>query len=197
MLRHFLIPIFAMMVLVIPAQSLARFKYTELQLKDFDEMSNQIQDRIKKSQRLLRAGSDEGEPNEEAVELLRQALLFALSRPNPDNLLSKILPELRKELSQLQLFESSIQTIVTNAISGLKNDKLPSVYRSTSLFVLENVLSEFRPEAREKASFRKIFESIRDAKIEIPKEVSKELKMKSMISVESPSEKANRILKTK
>ncbi len=172
-----------------------RYKYSELQIKDYDEMLSQVKVRVKAASKILKnseVGSDE---DQAAVEELRSALLLMLSRPNQDNMLAKLLPEVRKELVNLSAFEDSLAGLAVESIEGLNNDRLPTVYRSTSLLVLENVLSEFKPEIREKEDLRRIFEKIRDAKLEIPSEVKKDLKLRSMFSVESPSEKADRILK--
>ena len=179
-----------------------RFKYSELQIKDYDEMQALVRERINKSQMLLRASDPEQEPTEDsvpdqaAVEELRSALQLILSRPNQDNMLAKLMPEVRKELSNVNAFEDSLSSLTSEAISGLSNDKLPTVIRSTLLFVLENVISEFKPEVRDKEEFRKLFEKIRDAKLKIPKDVAKDLKLRSMLKVESPSERSKHVLES-
>jgi hypothetical protein len=173
-----------------------RFKYSELQIKDYDEMTTMVRAQIKKAQKLIKdTDGDQGEvADQESVETLRGALLLVLSRPNQDNMLAKLMPELRKELTGLSAFEDTLSSIAGEAMDGVKNKKLATVYRSTYHFVLENILSEFRPEVRDREETRKIFERIRDANIEVPKEVTKDLRLRSMFTIESPSERAKRIL---
>lgn len=172
------------------------FKYNELQIKDYDEMLSMVRERIKKSNKILKGSNPDAEvtPDQESVESLRQGLLLVLSRPNQDNMLAKLMPEIRKELNGLNAFEDSIDSLAQEALDGLNNTKLPVVVRSTYWFVLENILSEFKPEIRDKEDLKKTFVKIRDAKIEIPKDVKKDLKLRSMFKVESPSDRAKRIL---
>ena len=173
----------------------SRYKYSELQIKDYDEMLAMVKVHLKKATKLLRANQEEdSNSDQQAVEELRAALLLILSRPNQDNMLAKLLPDIRKELSNMNSFEDSLSSLTSEAIDGLKNEKLPTVYRSTYLFVLENTVSEFKPEIKDKEDLRQIFEKIRDAKLKIPKDVAKDLKLRSMLNTESPSERAKRIL---
>lgn len=198
MTRHmrFFSTVFTMLALSSPALAADRYKYSELQIKDYDEMSSAMKEKLKKAQTIFRQAGDDGEapPDQAGVEELRSALHLILSRPNQDNMLAKLMPEVRKELSNVNAFEDSVSSLASEAIDGLRNDKLPTVFRSTYLFVLENIISEFKPEIRDKEDFRKIYEKIRDAKLEIPKAVAKDLKLRSMLKVESPSERAKRIL---
>lgn len=176
-----------------------RYKYSELQIKDYDEMAGLMRSHLKKSATLLKADQkkdENAEPSPEVIEELRAAMQLLLSRPNQDNMLSKLMPEVRKELTNLNAFEDTLASLTNEAIDGIKNTSLPTVYRSTYLFILENVLSEFKPEVREKEEIRTVFEKIRDANVEVPKDVTKDLKLRSMLKVESPSERARRVLES-
>jgi hypothetical protein len=164
------------------------YKYSELQIKDYDEMLKLVKEHVANS-------SKKDSSDQQAVDELREALLLILARPNQDNMLAKLMPDVRKELSGFNAFEDSLASLTQEAIRGLSNDKLPTVNRSTYMFVLENILAEFKPEVKEKAEIRKIFETIRDAKLKLPKDVTKDLRLRSMLKVESPSERAKRILK--
>lgn len=197
MMQHILSPLLIALVsfgLFAQAQSAPRYKYGELQIKDYDEMLTMVKVHTKAANKILRQTTEGEQPEPKVVEELRTALQLMLSRPNQDNMLAKLLPEVRKELANLSAFDDSLAGIVVEAIEGLNNEKLPTVYRVTSHFILENVLSEFKPEIRDKEDLRKIFENIRDAKIKVPEEVKKELKLRSMFKAESPSERAGRIV---
>lgn len=172
-----------------------RYKYNTLQTEDYDQMREKVQQRVLKAKGILKKQKDLSEPaDQEAVDELREALLLILSRPNYDNMLSKLMPEVRKELSTLNAFEDSLHAVVSDAISAIDNEHLTKSDRATSLIVLENVLSEFKPELSDKEDIRKLFEKIRDANIKIPKIVEKELRMRSMVGKTSPSVKAKKIL---
>lgn len=182
-------------------QSMAqRYKYTDLMLKDYDEVSKAVQTRLTKAREIsAKASAQEGEDmsasDTEAVEQLRDALLLLMSRPDKDNLIAKLMPDLRKELTNYKAFEDTFSSVTSEAIAGLVNDKLPVIDRSTYLFVLENIMSEVKAQAKERADYRKILEKIRDAKIKIPKDVVNDRKLRSMYTAESPSELADKILK--
>ncbi len=195
---RFFVTLILMFAFNTTSQAAERFKYSELQIKDYDEMQIMVKARLKKSQKLFKESdpdaAEEAAPDQGAVEELRTALLLILSRPNQDNMLAKLMPDVRKELSNVNAFEDSLSSLTAEAIGGLNNEKLPTVIRSTFLFVLENIISEFKPEARDKEEIRKVFEKIRDAKLKIPKDVRKDLKLRSMLKVESPSARAKHIL---
>jgi len=183
--------------LALSAGAEERVKYSELQIKDYDEMRELMNERIKNAHKILKETDKEADsdaPDTEAIEQLRSALLLVLSRPNQDNMLGKLMPDIRKELSNLNSFEDSLASVASEALVGLANDKLKTVQRSTYWFVLENILSEFKPEAADKDEFRNMFTKIRDAKLDVPKQVTKDLKLRSMFKVESPSERAKHIL---
>ncbi|MGE0761975.1 MAG: hypothetical protein AB7N80_01725 [Bdellovibrionales bacterium] len=195
MMRHIRILLVLSLLTFGLSSEAARYKYSELQIKDYDEMLALVKTRVKKATKLFRANQDEDTPpDQQGVEELREALHLILSRPNQDNMLAKLLPDVRKEMANVNAFEDNMASLVSEAIDGLNNDKIPTVHRSTYLIVLENILSEFKPEVRDKEDLRQLFEKIRDAKLKIPKEVTKDLKLRSMLSTESPSERAKRIL---
>ena len=172
-----------------------RYNYSTLQTIDYDQMRERVEKRVRKAKEILRKQKDISEPvDQEAVEELREALQLVLSRPNYDNMLSKLMPEVRKELSTVNAFDDSLHGVVADALSAIDNEHLTRVDRATSLIVLENVLSEFKPEISDNEELKKIFMKIRDANIKIPKEVQNELRMRSMVGKTSPSLKAKKYL---
>lgn len=175
------------------------FKYSELQIKDYDEMKNSVRDRIIASKKAYldkqKKAKDTEEADRQAIEVLRNALKFILSRPNDDNMLAKLMPFVRSELNNYSAFEDTLVSLTQESVRSLTNDKIPSVYRSTSLFLLENVMSEIRPEISQKEDFKKLIEFIRDAKIIVPESVKNERRLRSMYRSKNPSEMAETILK--
>ena len=187
-------------IALFPAQTLAEnFKYSELQIKDYDEMKTSVRDRITASKKAYldrqKKGKNSEEADRQAIEVLRNALKFILSRPNDDNMLAKLIPFVRSELNNYSAFEDTLTSLTQEAARSLTNDKISSVYRSTSLFLLENVMSEIRPEISKKEDFKKLIEFIRDAKIIVPESVKNERRLRSMHRSKNPSEMAETILK--
>lgn len=178
------------------------YKYSDLELKSYDELSVIITARIKKAskidlqnQKSAAKKHEESYDESESLELLKDALRMILSRPNKDNMVEKLLPDVRRELNNYGAFYDTLNDISVEAVSGI-NQKIPVVYRSTFVFVLENILSEFRPELKTKAEIKKIYKFISDAKIQIPEDVRLDRKLRSMFSSDSPSETAQKIIDT-
>lgn len=181
-----------------PSASGESFNYSELQIKDLEEMTNSINIRVQKAKfayMKMQAEEKEEEGDRQAVEILREATYLILSRPNDDNMLSKLMPLVRSELSSYNAFEDTLTSITQESIRAVANEKLSAVNRGTHLFVLENILSEFRPEIVNNEDLRKIFEIIRDANIKLPSSVKNERILRSMYKSKSPSTLAATILK--
>lgn len=173
----------------------ANYKYSELGIKDYDEMNQMVQERVKKARELGNADDEESVDDRQAIEILRDAMKLVLSRPNNDNMVAKLLPEIRRDLSGYSSYEDTLSSVVSEAIDTLKSTRASTSQRATSLFILENGLSEVRPEMLNNADLRRIVERVRDAKIEVPKEVVKELKLGGMWEAHNPSKQASEIIK--
>lgn len=195
--------IVALSLIFSPSIFASRYKYNELMLKDYDEMSRLINERIAQAKKISSAetqtedessGQGRSPSDNEAIAILRDGLLLCLSRPDKDNMLAKLIPILRKELINYSAFEDSLLAIANDAIAALKTASAPTATKSTYLFVLENIMAEMKPQLHEKKEYRSTLEKIRDAKIEVSKDVVKDRKLRSMFSTESPSDLAATIL---
>ncbi len=169
------------------------FKYNELMIKDYDEMYEMVQSYLNKAKDL--AGEDGTANEDEAISQLRQGLKLIFSRPNSDNMVAKLVPEIRRVLVGFNGFESSVSAIANEAIGYVKNDEAPVSVQSTSLFILDNILAEIRPEVENNAQMRGIVERVRDARISLSKDVATERKVRGMFSTKSPSDVARDLLK--
>lgn len=169
------------------------FKYNELMIKDYDEMSAMVQNYLDKAKDL--AGEDGTANEDEVVAQLRMALKLIFSRPNSDNMVAKLVPEVRRVLVGFNGFESGVSAIANESIGYVKNDDAPASVQSTSLFILDNILAEIRPEVENNPQMRSIVERVRDAKIKVSKDVVKERQIRGMFSTKSPSDIARDLLK--
>ncbi len=173
------------------------FKYSELQIDDYDKMLERIKKRITDAKKILIDLQDkkmDEDGDHQATEVLRNTLKLILSRPNDDNMLAKLLPLVRSELNNLNAFEDTLISIVQESLRMINNDKLDLVYRSTAVFILENVMSEFKPEISTKADIKKVFTLISEAQLKIPDPVKNERSLRSMHRTLNPSEQAKLIL---
>ena len=174
------------------------YQYNELMTKDYDDMQSTVHKGIKAAKKIALEKQKEGDEDggdQAAVAILRDTTQFVLSRPDKDFMVAKLMPLLRKELTNYGAFEDSLTAISTQAIMNLKSDKAPTSTKSTAVFILENLMSEIQPELDSKPEFKKIVEEIRDAKIEVPRAVRTDRKLTSMFKTSSPSETAKELLK--
>lgn len=178
--------------------SLQKLKYNELQIKDYDEMLEDVNKYISESRQLAIKYQEEGDDemgDQTAIDKLSEALTYILSRPDKDNMLAKLLPTVRKELINYNAYETSLSLVATDAITAIQSQKLPATYKATSVFVLENIMSQVQPLISTNKDMRAIIEKIRDAQLEIPSKVINDRKLKSMFKTSSPSATAVKVLK--
>ena len=165
------------------------YDYKQLQSKDYDEMIGIIRDQIKQAKK---SANDDDESA--ALFHLKEGLRIIMSRPNTDNLIPKLLPEIRKELVQFEAFDDQILELVNEAVDRVQDEKATTTGRATALFMLENIMAEIKPEVGTNEKYKSAYEKIRDAKIKVPKEAKSDRKIRGMFQTESPSEKAKKIL---
>jgi len=169
------------------------YKYNELMIKDYDEMLEMVQSFVLKAKE---AAGEDGTANEdEAVAHLRNGLKLILSRPDSDNMVAKLVPEVRRMMLGFNAYEPSVAMIADEAIEYVDSRNAAPSIQSTSLFILDNVLGEIRPEVETNVQLRQVAERIRDAGLSVSKDVQKERKIRGMFGTKSPSDTARDILK--
>lgn len=174
----------AVALFLVRAQAGLIFNYSQLALKDLDQMNKMVRSKILESKK---SGGNQVIP-------LKEALQAVFSRSNEDFMIEKILPPLKVELDEFDAYEKAIQALVKEAIGALKNPKAFSpVVQVTYQIFLENVISELKPRLNEKFESR-IITQIRDAKISITKEAANERRLRVMKESTSPSLLAEAVL---
>lgn len=159
------------------------YNYSQLTLKDLDQMNELAQKKIKEFKA------------EGALDILKEAVQAVYSRPNDDAMVEKVISPLRNELDENDQWESTMDILVEEAIGALKNPKaFKPVVQNTYAIFLENVISDFKPFAEREGHERKVLRTIRDAKITISKEAVNERKLRTMRNHKSPSEIAGKVL---
>ncbi|MDG0816790.1 hypothetical protein [Bdellovibrio svalbardensis] len=161
------------------------FNYSQLAIKDLDQINKLVNDKVKESKK-----SSSGK-----VIPLREALQAVYSRPNEDDMIDKVVAPLRSNLDELDAWEKTISQLTDEAIGALKHpNTFKPVVQVTYAIFLENLLAEIKPLVKDNGFERKIAERIRDAKLEISKGAQDERSLRMMKSLVSPSEIANQIL---
>ncbi|MFV8256229.1 hypothetical protein ACNQKP_00410 [Bdellovibrio bacteriovorus] len=185
---NFLLTMFAVMFLSGTAHAGLLFNYSQLALKDLDQMNQLVSDKVKESKK---SSSGKAVP-------LKEALQAVYARPNDDEMIEKVVSPLRSNLDELESWEKTISQLTDEAINALKNPRaFKPVVQVTYVIFLENLLAEIKPHAKNDGFERKIAERIRDAKIEVTKDAISERKLRMMKDTTSPSEIAGSILSHK
>ena len=171
----------------------SNYKYNELMIKDYDEMLEMVQSFVLKAKEA--AGEDGTSNEDEAVSHLRNGLKFIFSRPDSDNMVAKLVPEVRRMMLGFNAYEPSVSMIADEALEAVSSRNAAPSIQSTSLFILDNILAEVRPEVGANTQLKAVVERIRDARITISKDVLKERKIRGMFETKNPSAQAAKILK--
>lgn len=179
------------------------YKYTDLQMEDYDELKKVRDVQIEKAKNLIESEKgDRDEKEDQAQEILRETLQMILSRPssNADDMVSKLLPGVRSELNRLGMFYETLGSLVSEALLAVSQKKLTTVYKVTSYHLLKNTMSELKSTLKSGGKVQrnealKILRSIRDAKIKLPKDVVTKIRMRQLSTAESPSKTAENLLK--
>lgn len=181
---NFLLTMFTF-VFCMQAQAGLLFNYSQLALKDLDQMNKMVNEKVKESKK---SGSGKAVP-------LKEALQAVYSRPNDDDMIEKIVAPLRSNLDELESWEKTISQLTDEAINALKNPRaFKPVVQVTYVIFLENLMAEIKPYLKTEGFEKKIVERIRDAKIEVSKEAANERKLRMMKDTGSPSQIAEKIL---
>ena len=149
----------------------ARLEITasDLLLKNSEQFSDIVRRKIKKAQDIQAKQevevNDKGEifSEPEAVSALRDAMRIVLSRPDQDGARSKLFNKVRQELNDMHAFDQALTDIVNEAIAGLKSSNVNIKFEETYLVIVDNFLSEVRPEVTTNTTFKTLVEKIRDS----------------------------------
>lgn len=168
--------------------------YRELLVKDYDEMSAMVRKHTQSAHKTIRNSDNEPEWQTIARQELLRAERVILSRPNSDNMVTKLTPDVRREITLFASYDDILEAMTEEAILAFdKKMNLSTEMMTTYMFVLENLMSELKPEVQNERP-RAMLARIRDAKIKIPIDVIAERKLQGMFLTESPSDYAARIL---
>lgn len=162
------------------------FNYTQLMIKDLDQMNQIVLDKIAESR-----ASD----GEKTVPL-REALQAVYSRPDSDGMIEKLVGNLRTELDEHNAWEETLNKLTVEALNALRNPRaFNSKVQVTYQIFLENLMSELNPLIVPGSFERGLVEKIRDAQVKLSKEASAERQLRMLKAIQSPSDLAAALLK--
>lgn len=186
-----LIPCWILVLAMGPIDAFAeRLDYFQLQMKDVEEMEKDIRPQIEKAKSYIK-----DRDRENAINSLEVSMLHIFSRPNGDNILSSLFSQIRPRLKDTKAYESSLSGMVLSAMKKLEDESLKPSSRATQIVILDNFMSELKPEVSSNTKIKDIFVRIRDAKIKVPSSVSNDFLLKGLGNQRrSPSDIAAEII---
>src|SRR5690606_11646481 len=104
--------------------------YTQLQMRDLDQMRALISPYLKAATAKIQEDDSAG-----AIEAYREALKAILSRPNTDNMVSQLAPDIRSGLRNLEALETTVQSLADEGINGLTKSKQDVRRKATNVFL--------------------------------------------------------------
>ena len=165
------------------------YTYIKLKLLDLDQMLEIIQEKLR------------GYKKTSNEEMLQEALKICLSRPNGDDLIEKIIDSIRYSADTNDLWGRSVEKVTQQAITALKLETTATEDQITYLILLENLLSEFRPEFIKQYKGPKletrIVEKIAEADITVSLLARNESRLNLMNAQRSPSSIAKTLINEK
>jgi hypothetical protein len=161
------------------SQSQLVYTYSKLKLLDVDQMGEIVQDKLR---RFKKNGRE---------ELIIEALSISLSRTNEDAMAEKLIDTIRYTIESPDILERSLNSVVQNSINKLRDETTAPEDQVTYLIVLENLVSEFKPEFVKQYKSPKfetnIIEIIAGAKIKVTDSAQAESRLNLMKEQRSPS----------
>lgn len=191
--------VFSIAILLATSAAWTKVEYdtTSLLLKNSQQVESMIDSKIKHAQKLQSKQEDnedgEIQAEPEAVEMLKDGMRIALSRPDQDGSRKNLYSRVKRELVDINALEQVLTELTEEALAELRTQDGP---RRTATFVvlLENMMAEIRPEIGDNDDYRKILERVRDAKISITEKSKVQNLLRSMSIPVSPSETAAKFL---
>ncbi len=153
---------------------------------DLDEMSN-----------LMLGYAKEFKKTDDARNL-QEGLLICLSRPDEDSGVEKVISTVRNPLEDHDLWESSVQELIDQSVAVIKDPTQSSGDQVTFSVVLENLISELRPEFIKQYNSpgfeTRMIEKIAAADVELTDPARAERKLNLMKGSFSASQVAQRLI---
>lgn len=163
-----------------------RYTYAHLKVMDLDEMNNLMMTQLKE----FRKTDD--------PQALKEGLLICLSRPDEDSVVEKVISTVKSPLEDNDLWESAIEGLINESFVVIQDANRSSADQVTYSVVLENLISEMRPEFLKQYKSpgfeTRMIEKIAGANTELTSSAKAERKLNLMKGSFTASQVAQRLL---
>ena len=179
----FLAKLIAPVIFTLSTLSAKELTSQKLKMADYDQMRSMVEKKVIQSRKMVRKLGEEPDSVDEqnAIEPLREAMFYVLARPDTDNIVAKLMPDLRRELNNFDAFDETLLSVGETLLVRAKNKNLPLEVRVTTSYQLQNLLAELstmKPKNRD--SMNAFLKKIIDEKIEVDSEVASFRKLNFM-----------------
>jgi len=172
------------------SQTLAvNYNYTTLIFKDYPDLKPLVRNAVRESRRFKYPRD-----GEKAIMPLKKSLKMVLSRPDADNLVSKLSTELISDLENMGVFEDTVDDLMNEGQEEVYNKALNPKVRVTSLIMMNNLMLLIRPLTLENAKLAKTVCKLADKEMKIPKAVLKNTELTTMLKEPSPTNLAKKVM---
>lgn len=173
---------------VSPKNDTSQLKYTYARLKIMD--LDQMNDLMLESAREFKKSSD--------PKALQEGLLICLSRPDEDALVDKVIDTVKTPMEDNGLWESTVASLIDESVAVIKDSTRSSADQVTYSIVLENLISDLRPEFikqyKSPGFESRMIEKIAATEVELNSQAKAERKLNLMKGGVSPAQIAKRLL---
>ena len=186
-LRQF--PILFVSLLYTTSTLAVNYNYTTLIFKDYPDLKPLVRNALKESRRFKYP-----KDGDRAISPLKKSFKMILSRPDDDNLVSKLSGDLIGDLENMGVFSQVVDDLMKEGREDVYDKSLNPKVRATSLIMMNNLLLLLRPLTLENIKLAKTVCSLADKDIKIPKEILKNTELTTMLKEPSPTNLAKKIM---
>ncbi len=165
------------------------YNYTTLIFKDYPDLKPLVNNALRESRR-FKYPQDGIKP----ISPLKISLKMILSRPDSDDLVSKLSPDLIGDLESMGVFETVVEELINEGRDEVFNKALSPKVRTTSLIMLNNLLLLIRPLTIDNIKLAGSVCKFADTNIKIPQEILQNSKLTTMLKGSSPTNLAKKIM---
>jgi len=163
-----------------------RYTYARLKVMDLDQMNDLMLGQAKEFKKT-------NDP-----QALKEGLLMCLSRPDEDSVVEKVIDTVKTPLEDNGLWESTVTSLVDEAVAIMKDASRGSADQVTYSIVLENLISDMKPEFvkqyKSPGFESRMIEKIAATEVDLNSQAKAERKLNLMRASSSVSQIAQKLL---
>lgn len=138
--------------------------------------------------------SNETVNSAEDLEILRDNLIFVLSRPNVDGAQAALLPQI-EQIYTRSVYEEALLSITDEALFTIKQKTASDETQASYYFVLENILTEITSDIKTNENYKNILRKIHKSRIRPSRKVVSYRRLNGMYKTKPLKKKTKKLMK--